>query len=61
MNVEEFKKRMQHQKELELLAWKTYSEFANEIGEGEYQTLFLKVSAQEEHHARIIDSILAKL
>ena len=61
MNIKEFRERMKHQRELEVLAWNTYIKFATEIGEGEYQELFLRIAGEEKHHVELMDEILSRL
>ena len=61
MSTEDFRKRMEHNKELELVAWNSYSKFASELKPGKYRTMFLKIAEQEKHHANLVDEILEKL
>ncbi len=60
VNIEEFRERIQTQKDLELLAEHTYSEFAA-VTKGKYRDMFVEIEGQERHHAQLCDEILALL
>ena len=61
MTIEEFKKRMKYQEELEVLAWDTYIKSASELKPGKYKELFLEIAKQEEHHAELVREVLELL
>ena len=61
MTIEDFKKRMEHQKEIELMAWDRYLGFTGELKSGTYQDMFIRIAEQEQQHAHIIDGILERL
>jgi rubrerythrin len=60
-SVEQFRERMERQKEQELYAEEVYSRFAAELGKGKYAEMFAEISEQEREHARIVDEIIALL
>ena len=61
MTIEDFKKRMEHQKEIELMAWNSYTEFTGELKPGKYREMFVRIAEQELYHAQLIDEILERL
>ena len=61
MSINEFRKRMEHQKELELVAHRTYGQEAMELKDKRMRELFLEIGEQEIGHAKMVESILSKL
>ena len=60
-SVEQFRERMERQKEQEMYAEEVYSRFAAELGKSKYAEMFAEISGQEREHARIVDEIIALL
>jgi len=61
MTIKEFQERMSYQEELEVLAWDTYIKSAAKLKPGKYNTLFLDIAKEEEHHAKLIKEVLELL
>ena len=57
-SVEEFRRRIVEQRQLEMQAADIYSGFAAELEEGRYRDLFIAISKEEERHVRACDEIL---
>ncbi len=60
-SVDEFRKRIEDQRQTEIQAMDLYAGFAAELEKSKYQALFIAISKEEERHAEACDRILEVL